>query len=109
MARGVREATPRADGGAGGRVRAGWGDRMWHVTGGPAWAAEGDNRKGLRMNEVEKRGGWLNYRDLCAELSISRPTAERLVAQGLPHLKIGRLVRFSLPRVLAWLEGRTGR
>ncbi len=60
------------------------------------------------MSEEKKSGaGWVGYRELCAELAISRPTAERLVAQGMPHLKINKLVRFSLPRVLAWLEART--
>jgi excisionase family DNA binding protein len=57
----------------------------------------------------ECRGGWLGYRELCRELAISRPTAERLVAAGMPHLKVGRLVRFSLPRVIAWLEQQGGR
>lgn len=61
------------------------------------------------MEEAKKNErGWIGYRELCAELAISRPTAERLVAGGLPHLKIGRLVRFSLPRVLEYLEQRQG-
>jgi excisionase family DNA binding protein len=64
------------------------------------------------MSEATRNGGeggWVGYARLCQELSISRPTAERLVAQGMPHLKVGKLVRFRMPAVLAWLEQRTPR
>ena len=53
--------------------------------------------------------GWVGYKELCEELAISRPTLERLVAQGMPRLKVGRSVRFSLPRVLEWLEAKTAK
>jgi excisionase family DNA binding protein len=61
-----------------------------------------------KSTKGEERPAWVGYPALCRELGISRPTAERLVAQGMPHLKIGRLVRFSMQRVVAWLEQRGG-
>ncbi len=48
-----------------------------------------------------------NVKSLAQHLDISRDAVRRLVAEGMPHLRIGyRTVRFDLPTVMAWLDKR---
>lgn len=43
---------------------------------------------------------------LCEQLGISRSTIDRLRAVGLPTVMIGDAPRFSVAKVIAWLEAR---
>lgn len=50
---------------------------------------------------------WITLDDLAARLSLGKSTIYKLMAaDGLPHLKVGRAVRFSLEEVSAWLSKR---
>jgi len=42
--------------------------------------------------------------ELAFELHVSKSTIRRLVKKGLPHIKLGRLVRFKKDRVEAYLD-----
>lgn len=44
----------------------------------------------------------LTKKQLMEQLHISRNTVDRHMAQGMPHIKLGRSVRFELADVLAW-------
>ncbi|HDT14510.1 MAG TPA: DNA-binding protein [Candidatus Aminicenantes bacterium] len=46
----------------------------------------------------------VSVEELAEELRVSRSTVNRLVRAGLPHIKIGRLVRFRMDRVVAFLD-----
>lgn len=46
----------------------------------------------------------LNKKELAKELSISVSMVDKLLAQGMPHLKIGKSVRFELQEVKDWLK-----
>jgi excisionase family DNA binding protein len=46
----------------------------------------------------------LTKEDLCEWLKVSLPTVDRLMKQGMPHLKIGKAVRFEQEDVKKWLE-----
>lgn len=48
----------------------------------------------------------LNKKELAKELSISVSMVDKLLAQGMPHLKIGKSVRFELQEVKDWLKRR---
>jgi excisionase family DNA binding protein len=48
---------------------------------------------------------YLSTGELMDVLSISRSTVYRLIAEGMPCMKVGSVNRFSRDRVLAWLEG----
>lgn len=61
----------------------------------------------MQTTRTERPQKYIDYKGLCSLLGISKPTAERLVAQGAPHLKVGRLVRFDADAFVSWLEKRT--
>jgi predicted DNA-binding transcriptional regulator AlpA len=49
----------------------------------------------------------VDSKGLCDQLYISRPTAKRLLDQGMPHFKIGpRCTRFDVQDVRQWLADR---
>lgn len=48
----------------------------------------------------------LTSAELAAELGVSITTVRRLIAAGMPALRLGRIYRFRLEQVLAWLERR---
>lgn len=48
----------------------------------------------------------LNKKELAKELAISLSMVDKLLAQGMPHLKIGKSVRFELQEVYNWIKGR---
>lgn len=48
----------------------------------------------------------LNKKELAKELSISVSMVDKLLAQGMPHLKIGKSVRFELTEVMNWIKRR---
>ncbi len=48
---------------------------------------------------------YLRTGELMEMLAISRSTVYRLIADGMPCMKVGSVNRFSRDRVLAWLEG----
>lgn len=50
----------------------------------------------------------LTKQEICEWLNISMPTIDRLMKQGLPHLKIGKAVRFERDDVKRWLEEQQG-
>ena len=45
-------------------------------------------------------------KDLAEALSLSEGTINNLMIAGLPHLKIGRSVRFDVHEVITWLKQR---
>lgn len=48
----------------------------------------------------------LNKKDLAARLSISVSMVNKLLAKGMPHIKIGKSVRFDYDEVLTWIKER---
>ena len=48
----------------------------------------------------------LNKTELAKELAISISMVDKLLAQGMPHFKIGKAVRFELQEVKDWLKRR---
>lgn len=50
---------------------------------------------------------YLTLQQLQAKLQVSRATVYRLLAQGLPSIKVGAARRFAWPAVVAWLQGQT--
>lgn len=56
----------------------------------------------------DPRPALLDRAALAHELSISTPTLDRLIADGLPSVRVGCMRRFALADVLSWLRGRTG-
>ena len=48
----------------------------------------------------------VNKRELAKELAISVSMVDKLIAQGLPHLKVGKAVRFEIQEVKNWLKRR---
>ncbi len=48
----------------------------------------------------------LDKKDLAKELKVSIPTIDRLIAKGMPKIKVGKAVRFEYPEVVAWLKSR---
>lgn len=46
----------------------------------------------------------MTKQEVCEWLNISVPTIDRLMKQGMPHLKIGKAVRFEQAEVKRWLE-----
>lgn len=47
---------------------------------------------------------YLSKKDLMTYLKISKGTIERLMKQGLPHIKLERRVLFKKADIDAWLE-----
>jgi len=43
-------------------------------------------------------------KEICEILNLSIPTIDRLMTQGLPHLKIGKSVRFDEEKILKWIN-----
>lgn len=58
--------------------------------------------KGIEEKQIET---FLSTGALMDMLGISRSTVYRLIADGMPYIKVGSVNRFSKYRVLAWLEG----
>jgi hypothetical protein len=54
----------------------------------------------------EMKREYLTKRDLQAYLKISPATVNRLMLEGLPHVKLKRRVLFRLDLVDKWLEAR---
>ena len=48
----------------------------------------------------------LNKKELAKELNISESMVNKLIAKGLPHIKVGSAVRFNLDEVIKWLKER---
>jgi len=46
----------------------------------------------------------LTKQELKDWLKVSIPTIDRLMKQGMPHIKIGKAVRFELDEVIKWLK-----
>lgn len=49
---------------------------------------------------------YLTVKELQTKLRVSRPTVYRLLARGLPSVKVGNARRFLWRAVEAWLEGQ---
>lgn len=49
---------------------------------------------------------WKDAAELAAHFKIKVPTVRKLMREGLPHLRVGRLVRFDLDRVEQWFDER---
>lgn len=50
---------------------------------------------------------WIGKSDLAQRLGVSLGLINRLISEeGLPHLKVGRSIRFNYEAVIAWLERR---
>ena len=47
---------------------------------------------------------FLTIGDLAEELRVSKSTVHRMMRGGLPHIKVGRLVRFKKDRIEAYLD-----
>lgn len=51
----------------------------------------------------------LDRAELAAELHCSSRSIDRRVLEGMPHTKVGRLVRFDLEMVNDWLAAQQAR
>lgn len=51
----------------------------------------------------------LTERELAAALKCSEAACRAWRPQGMPYLKVGRLIRYDLTRVLRWFEERQTR
>jgi excisionase family DNA binding protein len=63
----------------------------------------------LNEQPVEDGIGLLNYKQASTFIGVSEGTLQNWVSSGLyqiPHLKIGRLIRFRPASLLRWLETR---
>lgn len=49
----------------------------------------------------------LTEKELRQKLWVNRGTLLKLRKQGLPHIKIGRLVRFDFDDVMSWLKANS--
>ena len=47
---------------------------------------------------------FLTAPELCLKLQISQRHLSRLIGDGLPTIRVGRLLRFDEPQVLSWLD-----
>lgn len=45
-----------------------------------------------------------NKKQMAELLQVSVPTINRLVEKGMPHLKIGKSVRFDTDTALTWIK-----
>jgi excisionase family DNA binding protein len=61
---------------------------------------------GLRKDAAPPQAGALDLAALGKALDVSPATLRRLVAEGLPHVAVGRARRFDLDAVRAWLAAR---
>jgi phage terminase Nu1 subunit (DNA packaging protein) len=50
---------------------------------------------------------YLTGQGLAATLKCSLAAVRKWKSQGMPHIKLSRLVRFELDRVLEWLAARS--
>lgn len=48
----------------------------------------------------------LNKKELAEKLKVSIVTINRLLAKGLPNIKVGTSVRFDYDEVINWLKER---
>lgn len=48
----------------------------------------------------------LNKKELAEKLKVAEITINRLLAKGMPRIKVGRQVRFNFDDVLEWLKNR---
>ena len=48
----------------------------------------------------------LTKKELADELRISIPTIDRQLKLGMPHVNIGKAVRFELDEVVKWLKDK---
>lgn len=48
----------------------------------------------------------LTKKELAEVLKISEVSVNRYLTQGMPHIKVGRNVRFQLEEVLEWFKKR---
>ena len=55
--------------------------------------------------EIEQ---YLSTGGLMDVLEISRSTVYRLMAKGMPNIKVGSVNRFPIDQVLMWLKGNYG-
>lgn len=46
----------------------------------------------------------LDKKELAQHLGISISMVNKLIAKGLPHIKVGSAVRFELEEVMKWLK-----
>jgi excisionase family DNA binding protein len=46
----------------------------------------------------------ITKKELAEELKISLPTIDRQLKLGMPHINIGKAVRFELEEVIKWLK-----
>lgn len=49
----------------------------------------------------------LTKKELAEELRISIPTIDRQLKLGMPHVNIGKAVRFELDEVVKWLKEKS--
>lgn len=66
----------------------------------------------IKINIVKEEGGYnamvdlLNKKELAEKLKVSIVTINRLLAKGLPNIKVGTSVRFDYDEVINWLKER---
>ncbi|CAM1670039.1 helix-turn-helix domain-containing protein [Streptococcus mitis] len=56
-----------------------------------------------RLNNSNLDSPFLNKQQACNYLSISNNTLDSWIKQGLPYIKIGKLIRFNKEAINSWL------
>jgi excisionase family DNA binding protein len=56
------------------------------------------------MNQDTRKEIYVSTGELMETLSISRSTVYRLMAKGLPNIRVGSVHRFPFDQVVAWLR-----
>jgi excisionase family DNA binding protein len=52
----------------------------------------------------ENTAGWLTTKEIMRHLALPKSTFEMLVKKGMPVLRIGKVRRFQVAEVEAWLK-----
>lgn len=49
----------------------------------------------------------LTKKELAGKLNVHENTIDRRVKEGMPHIKVGKVLRFDFDEVIVWLKERT--
>jgi excisionase family DNA binding protein len=58
----------------------------------------------IKMNKDPVNIELLNAQDMMELFKVTRQTINNWMKQGLPHIKIGKTLRFDKQEVIAWVE-----
>ena len=59
-----------------------------------------------RLNNSNLESPFLNKQQACHYLGISNNTLDSWIKKGLPHIKVGKTIRFDKAEVNRWLQNQ---